>query len=562
LFIFVFFLITNMSAFRRLASKLSTLALYGTSALFLTHGVLAKADEARAKSSLKNQERDSRLLRHLAGSESEQQIQSQRPHAVVIGAGVAGVCTAYELARRGYAVDILEKSIKGPGSECSAVSAGGCQRMNVPMNADMWKSVFLSAFDKHRTFFLKGPAVFDPHFWRWGMSFTMASMFDNHTTHRHREQSMLDFTNWSIDALEQVLDREPEIADECGYTHSGAMKVYTSEAAVQNSVGKWSLPHTDDEPAVVLTKQQLLEHNPCMSHTQVELHGALLQTQAARANSEPFTKMLAQVCERELGVTVHRGVSIIGFEQDRETSRISEIITNQGVMSIDENTNIVVAAGSWTPLILRRLGLFVPVYPLKGYSGAIHTPDLPASVRDDPASLPNTIVAVEHIYFSPLGKELRFAGIGELAGWDTTPDESIADALRQQAKRVMPHLESAVDAVEIRCGLRPFTSDGATMLGRVPQVSNLYVNTGPGFNGWKIGLGGGRALAMIIQHHDRIQAAATDTGDSNKASDEANIPGVGFDLAPLSPNGRIKKAPITCFFADAYARLMDWGESQ
>ena len=63
--------------------------------------------------------------------------------AVVIGAGVAGVSTAYQLARRGWTVTVLEAS-PSPGSQCSAVAAGGMQRSNPVLNKDSWAEVMKS----------------------------------------------------------------------------------------------------------------------------------------------------------------------------------------------------------------------------------------------------------------------------------------------------------------------------------------------------------------------------------------------------------------------------------
>src|SRR6187402_2979123 len=58
-------------------------------------------------------------------SRGHQQSRERRPAApavVVVGAGVMGCAAAYELARRGVAVTVLERSV--PGAEASSAAAG------------------------------------------------------------------------------------------------------------------------------------------------------------------------------------------------------------------------------------------------------------------------------------------------------------------------------------------------------------------------------------------------------------------------------------------------------
>jgi hypothetical protein len=104
--------------------------------------------------------------------------------AVVIGGGVVGISSAWELAKKGYSVLVLEKSA-GPANECSAVAAGGCQRANPLVNRSNWKDVFWStapflssATSKDMKFFnVQWRATLsDPHFFRWLSDFSYNSL--------------------------------------------------------------------------------------------------------------------------------------------------------------------------------------------------------------------------------------------------------------------------------------------------------------------------------------------------------------------------------------------------
>jgi glycine/D-amino acid oxidase-like deaminating enzyme len=101
---------------------------------------------------------------------------------------------------------------------------------------------------------------------------------------------------------------------------------------------------------------------------------------------------------------------------------------------------------------------------------------------------------------SPLGKELRFCSIGEFSGLDTKPKPQVEAMVRQVAKEFLtnrPDVANLVDDSPVLCGLRPFVNDNALIFGQVE--GNLFVNVGPGFNGWKIGYGVGSMLAQMIE---------------------------------------------------------------
>lgn len=460
--------------------------------------------------------------------------------AIVVGGGVAGVCTAYELAKRGFSVVVLEKSKSGPGTECSAVSAGGAQRMNVPFDRDMWHSVIFSFVKPHSNFSLKWRALIDPHFWRWGLLFTKTTLFESQTTGERRADCMLTFTNWAIDHLEQFLEAHPDFQQATGHSRSGAVKLLTSKVAFEraSSDGRWGYGAPDMEPTEVLDHASARSLMPWLGND-VSLFGALVQTKAARANSEPFTRMLAEKCQAELDVLIQSGISVEGFETTEGNedgyTEIVAILTDQGRIPVSQDTSVVIAAGSWTPLLLRTLGLFAPVYPLKGYSGVIPMRTLS---QESAKSVPDRIVAAGHVYWSPLSPELRFAGIGELNGWDTTPDAKIAADLKERAAHVIPGLRQEISDARVRCGLRPFTSDGAVLLGHVEDVRNLYVNVGPGFNGWKLGLGTGAFLAALVDSH------ASPRQPTDTKSKHASFSG---DWGPMSPTNRIVRAPLFSF---------------
>ena len=152
----------------------------------------------------------------------------------------------------------------------------------------------------------------------------------------------------------------------------------------------------------------------------------------------------------------------------------------------------VVALGSYSPLLLRPLGIRVPVYPLKGYSvtlalGAQHAAAAPTVSLTDEA---------RKIVISRLGNRLRAAGTAELNGYDTTVNSVRCAAIARRVRELFPGL-GGIAAYESWTGLRPATPNNVPIIGR-GRLRNLFLNTGHGTLGWTLACGSGRALADLV----------------------------------------------------------------
>ena len=106
---------------------------------------------------------------------------------------------------------------------------------------------------------------------------------------------------------------------------------------------------------------------------------------------------------------------------DDNKYRVSELQTNHGVIGVPEDTQVLIAAGAWTPHITALMGLYAPVYPLKGYAMSVSADIVLSSTTLKPEDLPTRIVADKYMYTSRLGDEIRITSIGEFSGWSTQP---------------------------------------------------------------------------------------------------------------------------------------------
>jgi D-amino-acid dehydrogenase len=163
------------------------------------------------------------------------------------------------------------------------------------------------------------------------------------------------------------------------------------------------------------------------------------------------------------------------------------VVTAAGTLVADA---YVVALGSYSPLLLRPLGLRLPVYPVKGYSITVPI--------TDPAGAPESTVMDEthKVAVTRLGERIRVGGTAELAGYTL----KLHDARRRTLEHVVTDLfprGGDVARAEFWCGLRPMTPDGTPIVGPTP-LAKLYLATGHGTLGWTMAAGTARVIADLI----------------------------------------------------------------
>ena len=231
----------------------------------------------------------------------------------------------------------------------------------------------------------------------------------------------------------------------------------------------------------------MLQVEPALADISARIVAAIHYPGDESGDAHLFCRALADQAAAS-GAVFHYGVEIQGFERDGE--RVSAITTTRGGYTADA---YVLAAGSYSPVIAGRIGLSLPIRPVKGYSltfdldGWDKGPRMP--LVDESA----------HTAVTPLGKRLRVAGTAEFNGYNTElPPGRIANMtriLRQTCPGFVPHMDTA-SAVPWT-GLRPYTCDGVPLLGPTP-LTNLYLNTGHGHLGWSMAMGSGKLVADFI----------------------------------------------------------------
>ena len=214
-----------------------------------------------------------------------------------------------------------------------------------------------------------------------------------------------------------------------------------------------------------------------------DIAGAVYFPEDAHLTPDRFVRGLARLAQ-ERGVTVMPSTEVLGFE--RSGRRIAAIETTRGAVRASE---VVLAAGSWSPALGRQLGVRLPIQPAKGYSVTCDTP--PGGPR-----LP-MLLGEARFAVTPMGDALRFGGTLELAGLDLTINRVRVDAI-QRGWRDYLAVPGELRLRQIWRGLRPCTPDGLPLLGRPRALDNLVVATGHAMIGVSLGPITGKLVTEIV----------------------------------------------------------------
>ena len=151
---------------------------------------------------------------------------------------------------------------------------------------------------------------------------------------------------------------------------------------------------------------------------------------------------------------------------------------------------MVVALGCASHELLATLGLYAPVYPVKGYS-------LTVPIVDEARAPLSTVMDETYkVAVTRLGNRIRVGGMAELAGHDLRLNPRRRETLELVTQGLFAGAGD-LPAASFWTGLRPMTPDGTPILGRAPGWDNLLVNTGHGTLGWTMACGSGKLLADL-----------------------------------------------------------------
>ncbi|MCA1452566.1 D-amino acid dehydrogenase [Bradyrhizobium sp. BRP22] len=396
---------------------------------------------------------------------------------IILGSGVIGVTSAYYLARAGHEVTVVDRQPK-PALETSFANAGEVSPgysspwagPGVPIKAIKWLLM------KH------GPLVVrpkpDPAMWIW-----LLKMLRNCTAERYavNKSRMIPIAEYSRDCLRAL---RGEIGIRYDERSRGTLQLFRYASQLDHTADDIAVLKQYGVPFEVLDREGCIAVEPALAGVKDKIAGGLRLPQDETGDCHMFTQALALEAEK-LGVRFEFNVAIDGLIAD--ASRITGVATSNGVLQAD---TYVVALGSWSPRLVKPLGISLPVYPVKGYS--ITVPIVDAS------GAPESTVMDESykVAITRLGDRIRVGGTAEISGYSDKLYAARRATLDHSLTDLFPRGGDLAKAT-FWSGLRPMTPDGPPVIGAT-RYRNLHLNTGHGTLGWTMACGSGRVLADLL----------------------------------------------------------------
>jgi D-amino-acid dehydrogenase len=383
------------------------------------------------------------------------------PDVVVVGAGIVGVCAAYELARAGASVTVLERG-GGWGEECSWGNAG----LLVPSHArpiaapENLRSGLRWMVRRDSPFGMRPQPSLAP----WLLRYARAS-----TPARAAAGEALQ-VGLSVEGLQRFDELAAEGIDG-GYKRTGMLTVHSSEQHAEEEAGSDTGRRLG---ARVLTAAEARELEPALTGA---MRAAVLFPDEAQCDPIRLVADVAGAAQRA-GAEFRFGVEVRDIGQDGGGVRVGDLRAGHAV----------IAAGVWSGALAASLGAGLPLVAGKGYA-----------VDYEPGRLRMPLYFYDaRTVANPMAARLRLTGGLVLGRGEGGGDPRRVAAIRRVAESAL----GVATPSRTWSGLRPCTPDGLPIIGRHPRADRVVLATGHGMLGVTLGPLTGRLVAGLVAGSD------------------------------------------------------------
>jgi D-amino-acid dehydrogenase len=404
---------------------------------------------------------------------------------VVLGAGLLGVTSAYFLRQQGHEVVVIDRQAS-PAAETSFANGGQISvshaepwaNPSTPLKVLQW----LGKEDAPLLFRLRA----DMRQWLWGVQFLREC---TPARTRHNIRQIVQLGTYSRDTLQQL---RRDIGIHYDQRTQGILHFYTNAAEFEAAHAPAAQMRELGCERQVISADEAVRIEPALRQVRHQLAGATFTAEDESGDANQFARELVKHCEAN-GVQFRMSHTITALREAGGSIDHVEVTDTEGRFQRIRGDAYVVAMGSLSPLLVKPLGIRLPIYPAKGYSVTIPVAD---------AALAHQVSLTDDEYklvFSRLGDRLRIAGTAELNGYDRDLNRVRCEAIVRRVEALFPGAGDSSQA-QFWTGLRPATPSNVPIIGR-SRLPNLYLNTGHGTLGWTHACGSGKSIARIVGGH-------------------------------------------------------------
>jgi D-amino-acid dehydrogenase len=414
----------------------------------------------------------------------------------IVGAGIAGVTTAYELARAGHDVTVLERRA-AVAAEASYADAG----VLAPGLVSPWaapgmpRKLLGRVVGRHAPVRLgRGAVSHLSWLWRWWRACQPAAC----TRQRAALHGLASLSRERLAAITAMHGLEFEHAKGLLVLLRGARDLEAVSAGLAFLESRGASLEVVDAGRARLIEPGLRPETPLHAAIHLPLDGAGNCRQFAHLLKREAERLGANfLFEREVRSILPGGTVQLEIARRGDAASGHENVFETGIFDAvgpDAFDTVVVCAGTASGPLLQAAGIRVPLVPVQGHS-------LTAPLRQPEAQLHSGPLAAvmderHRVTITRLGQRVRVAGSVEFGG----RDGAIAGRAMRRLYRVLEDWfpgSAQVSQAQHWKGARPMLPDSSPVLG-ASGAPGVWLNIGHGWGGWSLACGSAAVLADLM----------------------------------------------------------------
>ena len=397
---------------------------------------------------------------------------------LILGSGVIGVTSAYYLAKDGHEVTVIDRH-DNAAMETSYANAG----LVAPGHSYAWASpkapkiLVKSLFKADQALRLKVKPSLRQWSWFW--------LFLLQCTEAKARINTLRKLRICMYSVEQLGDVVADTAVQYDGLAKGNLYMYRTQQSFDAGVAHTGILRELGLEMRVTEREQLAEIEPALEPVKDKLAGGVYSPTDQSGDARMFSQNLAAFCAEKLGVTFSYGSTIRAI--DVGAGRVQRVVTDRGDFAADA---YVLALGCESPFVAEKIGVRLPIYPVKGYSVTIPVGTTNLTPRIGMVDEDNLVA------LCPMGERLRITSTAEFAGYDKSHTAADFRGMFNAARELFPN-GGDYDKPDYWAGLRPMTPTTVPIYGKA-RYDNLFLNTGHGHIGWTMSCASAKITSDLV----------------------------------------------------------------
>lgn len=397
---------------------------------------------------------------------------------LVLGAGVIGTTSAYYLAQAGHKVTVIDRQ-ENVALETSFANAGQISpgyaspwaAPGIPLKAFKW------LFQKHAPLSIHMTSDFYQYEWMLKMLLEC-----NEKSYQKNKARMMRLSEYSRNCLDD-LRKNTNVQFEG--RQLGTLQLFRTQKQLETATQDIHVLQQQGVPHELLDRNGVIKIEQGLARATADFVGGLRLPHDQTGDCYKFTNQIAELAKQH-GVTFKFGQTIKNITQYNQKIIGIELVSGETIKA----DAYVLALGSYSHQFLKKIGIYAPVYPFKGYS-------ITADIMQEAHAPVSTILDETYkIALTRFDSRIRIGGMAEIDGFNLQLNAQRKETLHMVLEQLFPDVTDSKN-LNFWTGLRPATPDGTPIVGRT-IFDNLFLNTGHGTLGWTMACGSAKVLADII----------------------------------------------------------------